>query len=120
MALDDAFTRYVSFSGGACGGEQKQPSHPHTPSDDVENADKNLKNRNPHAVGKNSAGTGEKPSGSAAQLSEGDAAPHTPLESDDAGLTSKNSPSEAPKPSQSNIVDLPVGAVPRRKKEGEP
>ena len=118
-ALDDAFTRYVSFS-GVRGGEQKQASHHHTPSDGVENADKSVKNQNHHAVDKNSAGTGENPSGSAAQPRDGGADYHTPFESDAASVTSKNPPSEAPKPPQSNIVDLPIGAVPRRKKEAEP
>jgi hypothetical protein len=90
------------------------------PSDDVENVDKNAENQNPHAAGKNAAGTDEKPNNSAAQPGVRDAAYHTPFESDDASLTPQNSSSEAQKPPQSNIVDLPIGAVPRRRKEAEP
>jgi hypothetical protein len=119
-ALDDAFTRYVSSSGGGDPGEQKQPSHPHTHDDVVENVDKNAENQNPHTVGENASEIREKSNNSAAQPDVRDADSYTPLKTDDATLTPENLASEAQKPPQSNIVDLPIGAVPRRKKEAEP
>jgi hypothetical protein len=110
----------VSSSGGGDPGEQKQPSHPHTHDDVVENVDKNAENQNPHTVGENASEISEKSNNSAAQPDVRDADSYTPLKTDDATLTPENLASEAQKPPQSNIVDLPIGAVPRRKKEAEP
>jgi hypothetical protein len=60
------------------------------------------------------------PSNSAAHSDTEDAQNAGDADFERAAHTNENSPSEAPKYPQSNSVDLPVGAVPRRKKESEP
>ena len=119
-ALDDAFTRYVSSFRGGSPGERKQPLHPYIPGDVVENIDKNAENQNPYTVGENASEIGEKSNNSAAQRDVRDVDSYTPTKTDDVTLTPENSASGVQKPLQSNIVDLPVGAVPRRRKEAEP
>jgi hypothetical protein len=108
------------LSGGGCPGERKQPLHPYIPDDVVENIDKTAENPNPYIVGENASEIGEKSNNSAAHLDVRDADSHTPTKTDDVSLTPDDSASGVQKPLQSNIVDLPVGALPRRRKEVEP
>ena len=118
-ALDDAFDRYVPYvflSGGMPRGDQKKSSHSHN----TENVEENGENRNPHRSPKTTSEIDGEPSNSGAERDVRDANSHTPKKTNDATLTPENSSFEAPKPPQSNIVDLPIGAVPRRKKESEP
>jgi hypothetical protein len=115
MALDDVVAAYGAPPGGVLGGYNLL-THSHI----VENVKETSSHTNSHKSAKTASSYAENPSNSAAHSDTEDAQNAGDADFERAAHTNENSPSEAPKPPQSNSVDLPVGAVPRRKKESEP
>jgi hypothetical protein len=115
LALDDVVAAYGSFPGGVLGGYNLL-THSHI----VENVKETSSHTNSHKSAKTASSYAKNPSNSAAHSDTEDAQNAGDADFERAAHTNENSPSEAPKYPQSNSVDLPVSAVPRRKKESEP
>jgi hypothetical protein len=114
-ALDDVVAAYGAPPGGVFGGYNLL-THSHI----LENVKETGSHTNSNKSAKTASSHAENPSDSAAHSDAQDAQDAGDAEFGRAVHTDANSPSEAPKSPQSNIVDLPIGAVPRRKKESEP
>ena len=114
-ALDDVVAAYGAPPGGVFGGYNLL-THSHI----VENVRETGSHTSSHKSSKTASSHAENPSNSAAHGDVRDAQDAGDAEFKHAVHTDANPPFEAPEPPQSNIVDLPIGAVPRRKKESEP
>jgi Protein of unknown function (DUF3631) len=108
--LDDAFSRYVSFSSEGVFGGRKSASHPHS----TENAEENAKNENLTHLSTAAAETGGDTSNSAGLQDVRRARTGSSLESDTDTLTRQKSSPESSKGQPS--VDIPEGAARRRGK----
>jgi hypothetical protein len=113
--MDDAIARYVYPAGStlSCGYNLLTHSY------NAENVKKKPKNENSDKSAENDPKTNETTSNSRGERDVRAAETDNSHTKSRVHLTQPNSPSDSPKPPQSNIVDLPIGAVPRRRNEAE-
>jgi hypothetical protein len=114
--LDDAIARYVYPAGGTPSCGYNLATHSHI----VENVEETALHTHPRKSPKTAPETNENTRNSAGARGVSAAETDNLHTESRVHPTQPNSPSDSPKPPQSNIVDLPTGAVPRRKKEAEP